>query len=154
MTTQLKASLPPRQPLKADYSSQSQLVSAKKSSSLALDPEDPAPVAFLRGLFGLSGSGDRVLFNPFQTSSRKPTQENIDAYSLEAVKAIRDKNEDKLRLMISEACPPDLLLAEDVRGHTPFHYARKEHWDGWLNFLEERKDHLLKAFSTYHSPVG
>jgi len=44
--------------------------------------------------------------------------------------------------------PPDLLLSEDVRGHTPFHYARKEHWEQWLEFLKERQDLLLKQLST------
>ena len=36
-----------------------------------------------------------------------------------------------------------LLLAEDVRGHTPFDYARREHWDKWIRFLEERKAKLI-----------
>jgi hypothetical protein len=39
--------------------------------------------------------------------------------------------------------PPDMLLNEDVRGHTPFHYARKEHWDDWVIFLQERDNFLL-----------
>jgi hypothetical protein len=39
---------------------------------------------------------------------------------------------------------PDTLLAEDVRGHTPFHYARKEHWDDWVTFLQERDLFLLR----------
>jgi ankyrin repeat protein len=39
---------------------------------------------------------------------------------------------------------PDTLLSEDVRGHTPFHYARKEHWDDWVIFLQERDIFLLR----------
>jgi ankyrin repeat protein len=39
---------------------------------------------------------------------------------------------------------PDTLLSEDVRGHTPFHYARKEHWDDWVTFLQERDIFLLR----------
>jgi ankyrin repeat protein len=39
---------------------------------------------------------------------------------------------------------PDMLLSEDVRGHTPFHYARKEHWDDWVTFLRERDNLLLR----------
>ena len=38
--------------------------------------------------------------------------------------------------------PSHLLLAEDIRGHTPFHYARKEHLDAWVKFLAERSDLL------------
>jgi ankyrin repeat protein len=40
--------------------------------------------------------------------------------------------------------PLDMLLSEDVRGHTPFHYARKEHWDDWVAFLRERDNFLLR----------
>jgi Ankyrin repeats (many copies) len=40
---------------------------------------------------------------------------------------------------------PELLIEKDVRGHTPFHYARREHWDDWVKFLEGRSDKLLKA---------
>ena len=30
--------------------------------------------------------------------------------------------------------PPDLLLAKDIRGHTPFDFARKQHWAKWNEF--------------------
>lgn len=40
-------------------------------------------------------------------------------------------------------CPPDMLLAEDIRGHTPFHYARKEHWEQWEDFLRTQSLLLL-----------
>lgn len=36
----------------------------------------------------------------------------------------------------------DMLLAEDVRGHTPFHYARREHWSDWIDFLSTRKSDI------------
>lgn len=41
--------------------------------------------------------------------------------------------------VLLEHAPTDLLLAEDVRGHTPFHYARKEHWDSWVSYFNERE---------------
>jgi len=44
--------------------------------------------------------------------------------------------------LLLKFAPPHLLLAEDVRGHTPFDYARKEHWDAWAQYLRERS-HLL-----------
>jgi ankyrin repeat protein len=34
---------------------------------------------------------------------------------------------------------PDTLIAQDRRGHTPFDYARREHWDEWMRFLLENK---------------
>lgn len=40
------------------------------------------------------------------------------------------------------ASDPRLLLAEDVRGHTPFEYARREHWDAWIQFLEANREKL------------
>uniref|UniRef100_A0A7S1UQN9 Uncharacterized protein n=1 Tax=Grammatophora oceanica TaxID=210454 RepID=A0A7S1UQN9_9STRA len=38
--------------------------------------------------------------------------------------------------------PPSLLLEKDVRGHTCFDYARREHWGAWASFLNERKSML------------
>jgi ankyrin repeat protein len=35
---------------------------------------------------------------------------------------------------------PDVLLAADRRGHTPFDYARREHWSEWMKFLQDRQD--------------
>jgi ankyrin repeat protein len=37
---------------------------------------------------------------------------------------------------------PSMLLAEDVRGNTPFAYARREHDAKWIEFLEQRKEKL------------
>jgi hypothetical protein len=30
---------------------------------------------------------------------------------------------------------PDLLLVSDKRGHTPLDYARKDHWQTWIDFF-------------------
>ena len=38
---------------------------------------------------------------------------------------------------------PDLLFVKDVRGHTPFDYVRKHHWEEWTSFIRNRK-HLLR----------
>lgn len=38
--------------------------------------------------------------------------------------------------------PAALLLSEDVRGHTPFHYARKEHWEAWVSYLKEKEPRI------------
>jgi ankyrin repeat protein len=38
----------------------------------------------------------------------------------------------------------DLLLAVNVRGHTPFDYARKEHWGAWVHFFVTRRELLIK----------
>lgn len=38
---------------------------------------------------------------------------------------------------------PRLAFVEDVRGHKPFQYARKEHWRRWREFLCENRDLIL-----------
>lgn len=35
---------------------------------------------------------------------------------------------------------PALLIAKDIRGHTPFDFARKHHWKKWVEFLEENQE--------------
>jgi ankyrin repeat protein len=41
--------------------------------------------------------------------------------------------------VLLEHVPVELLICEDVRGHSPFHYSRLEHGEAWLNFLRERE---------------
>ena len=184
--------------------------------------EQPAPVVYLRTLFRESVGCEKFLRRPIESSFNKPSQETMDAYNLDAVKAVREHDATKLRAMIAEGksldacnrfgeslihmacrhgdeemvrllifegnvrldmtddfgrtplhdacwtskpnfvvldillqvCPPDLLLAEDVRGHTPFHYARREHWDQWVDFLKTRRDTLLSTKSLHYAVVG
>jgi len=40
---------------------------------------------------------------------------------------------------------PSLLLFSDKRGHSPFTYARKEHWRKWIEFLWDRKDRIIAS---------
>lgn len=40
---------------------------------------------------------------------------------------------------------PSMLLLSDKRGHTPFAYARKEHWEVWKQFLWDRREHIMRA---------
>lgn len=43
---------------------------------------------------------------------------------------------------------PDLLLIEDVRGHSPFSYARQSHWKDWSDFLTLKRGSLrLNTFT-------
>lgn len=51
-------------------------------------------------------------------------------------------NKDVMEVLL-KAVSPEMLLAQDVRGHTPFDYARKEHWAEWVTFLSERQDRLV-----------
>ena len=51
-------------------------------------------------------------------------------------------NKDVMEVLL-KAVSPEMLLAQDVRGHTPFDYARKEHWAEWVTFLSEREDRLI-----------
>lgn len=47
--------------------------------------------------------------------------------------------------MLIEAADTCLLLAEDVRGNTPFDYARREHYGIWISYLENNKDAIMKG---------
>lgn len=38
---------------------------------------------------------------------------------------------------------PRLAFVEDIRGHKPFRYARKEHWPVWKEFLGSNKDLMI-----------
>jgi ankyrin repeat protein len=49
--------------------------------------------------------------------------------------------------ILLRAVHPEMLLAEDVRGHTPFDYARKEHWAEWVEFLSQHQDKLTQSFA-------
>lgn len=40
-------------------------------------------------------------------------------------------------------CCPELLFMSDRRGNTPLQYARREHWEAYNKFLNERQDLLI-----------
>jgi ankyrin repeat protein len=169
-------------------------------------PDTLSPEAYIRTLFVTAGC---VISAPKAFS--KPKEEDIAAYDLDVVRAIRSKNIEKLRelytagknlnacnqfgesllhmacrrgdiaivkFMIREAnvrvesrddfgrnpfhdacwtsspnfdvmdvliskADPLMMLAADVRGSTPFDYARREHNKPWLGYLESRKDTIL-----------
>lgn len=57
-----------------------------------------------------------------------------------------DPNFDLMELIMDH--DPDLLLIEDVRGHSPFSYARRSHWKDWIDFLTARRETLrLNTFA-------
>ena len=35
-----------------------------------------------------------------------------------------------------------LAFVEDVLGHTPFQYTRREHWGAWTDFLDRKRELL------------
>ena len=39
----------------------------------------------------------------------------------------------------------DLLLTKDIRGHQPFDFARKHHWNQWMEFLVQNQDLFQQA---------
>lgn len=156
----------------------------------------------------------RTSLEPLHSNEfENPTQEEIDAYSSDAIAAVRSCDVDSLRsihesgrslrccnrfgesllhvacrrstpeiveFLLHEArvCPrirddygrtplhdavwrtrpevdivelllnvePRLTFVEDVRGHKPFQYARKEHWGRWREFLCEKRDLILTDY--------
>ena len=55
-------------------------------------------------------------------------------------------NLELMKLLLTKV-PPSMLLASDARGHTPFHYARQEHWAAWTAFLREHAATILQRLS-------
>lgn len=53
-------------------------------------------------------------------------------------------NHDLLKMLIESA--PEMLLSRDSRGHTPFDYARREHWPNWVMFLNENRQFIVRSF--------
>lgn len=53
--------------------------------------------------------------------------------------------------LLIDSVSPEMLLAEDVRGHTPFDYARKEHYEEWYQYLSRKEDDLQRRITTYGS---
>jgi hypothetical protein len=45
---------------------------------------------------------------------------------------------------VIRAVNPELLLVEDSRGHSCFDYCRKEHWEQWVQFLDDSADMLRR----------
>lgn len=56
-------------------------------------------------------------------------------------------NFDVVDLLIDYA-DPALLLSEDVRGFTPFAYARTDHNERWISFLEKRREKLVDRINS------
>lgn len=54
-----------------------------------------------------------------------------------------DPNFDMMKLLIHAA--PELLLSKDKRGHSPFDYARREHWPNWISFLNEHRQFIVTS---------
>jgi ankyrin repeat protein len=53
-------------------------------------------------------------------------------------------NHTLMKMLIAEA--PEMLLTRDVRGHSPFDYARREHWPNWVTFLNENRQFIVNCF--------
>jgi Ankyrin repeats (3 copies) len=56
--------------------------------------------------------------------------------------------------VLLQAAPSHLLLSEDIRGHTPFHYSRKEHWSAWVKFLSQRSESIMRKLQTSTLPAN
>ena len=52
-------------------------------------------------------------------------------------------NHEIMKLLICSA--PELLLSKDKRGHSPFDYARREHWPNWVTFLNEHRQFIVNS---------
>ena len=53
----------------------------------------------------------------------------------------------ELMEVLIKVVSPEWLLSPDVRGHTPFDYARREHAGVWYDFLKDHEDVLKRRLS-------
>lgn len=180
------------------------------------------PQEFLKRIFESTTFGKDLIQRKRRPTFQKPSQEEIDAYDMQAVSAVRSGDIAKLRVMardkgksfnacnrfgeslIHMACrrgdvkvvrflvreaavrtdirddygrtpahdacwtskpnldvmeellqvlPVEMFLSEDVRGFTPFQYARREHWAQWVQFLSERQSLLFNRLNSSESMV-
>ena len=51
---------------------------------------------------------------------------------------------------VLQLAPPELLLAKDMRGHTPFDFARKQHSQQWNEFLFQNRDLIQERLFALH----
>jgi ankyrin repeat protein len=175
----------------------------------SISQQTESPASFLRRIIGETNSDD-AHYRP--STFQKPSEQDIADYDLDAVRAIRSRNLEKLKELheagkslnacnqfgesllhmacrrgdidtvnymiqhagvlinirddfgrnpfhdacwtsqpnldlmsaLMEAADPNMLLAEDVRGSTPFDYARREHFEKWNTFLESKKEYLIR----------
>lgn len=204
----------------------------KSSTAVKQNATKQKPIDVLRKIISSDADSSDSSSSPTQTGSsapqkkestsepktltfQKPSEDDIKAYDLETVKAIRSNNLDQLRQLwcsgksmdacnqfgesvLHMACrrgyakiadfllrevkvrtdrcddfgrnpfhdalwtstpnfdvvdllidyaDPALLLSEDVRGNTPFAYARSDHSERWISFLEKRRDKLVKRIN-------
>ena len=52
-----------------------------------------------------------------------------------------EPNEELVEMLIRRC--PELLLMSDKRGYAPFEYVRNEHWERWIEFVENNQKHIL-----------
>ena len=49
--------------------------------------------------------------------------------------------------VLMRVVPPEFWVTEDKRGHTPFDYARREHWGPWLKYLRANQPAIVRKFT-------
>lgn len=198
----------------------------KTASSPPPQQQQRTPLEVLRSIFFQESSDPNTAAIAIATklSFRKPNEEDIAAYDIESVRAVRSSNLEQLQelhvggksldacnpfgeSLLHMACrrgdsaivkfllvdagvkadrcddfgrnpfhdalwtstpnldvvdllidhvadSPSLLLAEDVRGNTPFAYARREHDAKWIAFLEQRREKLRQRGSAALAPTS
>jgi len=80
------------------------------------------------------GDLDTVKFLIHEAGIQADVQDDMGRTILHDVCWRPTPNTEMMETLI-RAVSPELLVAEDVRGHTCFDYCRKVHWGEWLEFL-------------------
>jgi ankyrin repeat protein len=55
--------------------------------------------------------------------------------------------------VLIEAADPFMIITEDVRGSSPFDYARRENYGKWLKYLDEKKEVIQRKIKLVQAPI-
>lgn len=84
------------------------------------------------------GSAETVLFLVKEARVSLNVQDNMGRTVLHDV-CWRPRPDMHVMDILLRTVPPQLLLAQDIRGHTPFDYTRQGDWPAWNQYLSMRR---------------
>lgn len=66
----------------------------------------------------------------------------------------RPRPDVKLMAFLIRCVGPDMIIAEDMRGHNCFDYCRKGDWSEWTTFLQQHSEFLLLRAALHDRMFG
>ena len=102
-------------------------------------------MSVLKLILSKSEGGKEVLKGPSRCAFSKPSQDNVDAYNMRAVRAIREKNVPLLRTMLEDFVVKTTRLAKSL-SFDEFKRIWKQNDVRWLHLLRHDREHPRQYF--------